>query len=127
CDPDICLLALLGSCSAPGYTLTPVIPQAKYLLHLLSGDVNHHLHDGQPCEKEMQEHSEGGAQSIYTHTHTHRDTHTHTHTHRDTHSQRHTHTHTLTGQYKCINQIISRICTFAYTLYLASDKCTALI
>src|SRR4029434_4772601 len=107
CDPDICLLALLGSCSAPGYTLTPVIPQAKYLLHLLSGDVNHHLHDGQPCEKEMQEHSDGGAQSIYTHrtstdthththihTHTHRHTHTHTHTHILTHTDTHTHTHT---------------------------------
>lgn len=43
-DAYVSLLALLGSCSAPGHTLTPVILQPKDLLHLLAWDINLHLH-----------------------------------------------------------------------------------
>ena len=50
-NPDIRFLALLGSRSAPGHTLTPVLVETEDLLHLLSGDFNRHLHDWQRCKE----------------------------------------------------------------------------
>lgn len=49
-NSDVCFLALLGSGGAPGDTLTPVFIKTEDLLHLLSGDVNCHLHDRQCCK-----------------------------------------------------------------------------
>lgn len=49
-NSDVRLLALLCSGGAPGHALAPVLVEAEDLLHLLSGDVNCHLHDWQRCE-----------------------------------------------------------------------------
>lgn len=49
-NSDVRFLALLGSGGAPGDTLTPVLIKTEDLLHLLSGDVNCHLHDWQCCK-----------------------------------------------------------------------------
>lgn len=46
---DVGFLALLGSGGAPGDALTPVIIQAEDLFHLLPGDFDCHLHDGECC------------------------------------------------------------------------------
>lgn len=54
-NPDVRFLALLGSRGAPGDALTPVLIETEDLLHLLSGNVNRHLHDWQRCKKETQE------------------------------------------------------------------------
>lgn len=48
-DTDGCLAALGGSQVAPGDTQAPVILRAVKVLHLLTGDVDHHLPDLQPC------------------------------------------------------------------------------
>lgn len=52
---DVRFLALLGSGGAPGDALTPVIIQAEDLLHLLSGDFDCHLHDGERCNTNSRE------------------------------------------------------------------------
>lgn len=48
-------MALLGSGGAPGDALTPVIIQAEDLLHLLPGDFDCHLHDGERCNTNSRE------------------------------------------------------------------------
>lgn len=53
-NPDIRFLALLGSRSAPGHTLTPVLVETEDLLHLLSGNFNRHLHDWQRCKEKIE-------------------------------------------------------------------------
>lgn len=49
-NSDVRFLALLGSGGAPGDALTPVLIETEDLLHLLSGDVDCHLHDWQRCK-----------------------------------------------------------------------------
>lgn len=50
-NADRCLAALGGSQVAPGDAQAPVILRAVEVLHLLTGHVDHHLADLQPCRR----------------------------------------------------------------------------
>lgn len=70
-NPDVSLLALLGSGGAPGNALTPVIIQAEDLFHLLPSDFDCHLHDGERCNTNSRETTEVSGNPSRVHVYLH--------------------------------------------------------